>query len=94
MEVKDILQLIKDETFVCSVCGETIFPKITDLDVEKGELSLEKSTNCTRGGFANGIVQDNICDECVKKAHFFAINNERKLKSELDEFLNRGGAKW
>lgn len=67
MTAKELLQAIKNDTYTCTVCGETIYPIIKGVDVENGVLDITNTSACIRAGFGNKIIKENICNDCINK---------------------------
>lgn len=82
----EILQAIDSNTFICSMCGKKIYPVITDVDLEKETMSTVTSNNQIRGGLGNGVLKNNICDQCVSKSVEFAENMTRLKMGRLYPF--------
>lgn len=55
---------IKTNTYVCSECGEIIFPNVEFSDDE--HCAVKSSRNDIRGGKGNEILQRNICSKCIQ----------------------------
>lgn len=69
---EELYNLIKQNTYICSCCGNIIFPAI-----KNNEISQDK--NNIRGGLGNKILKENVCNECVNK---FAIYSNEKWRQK------------
>lgn len=65
---KELANNIKSMSFVCLLCGMTIYPHIVDV-ITKPEVKINLSINKTeyRGGKGSSAKVGDICDDCVKK---------------------------
>lgn len=65
---KELANNIKSMSFVCLLCGKTIYPHIESV-VTEPEIKINLSINKTayRSGKGNSIKAGDVCDECVKK---------------------------
>lgn len=64
--LENILTFIEESTFKCSVCGVKVYPKITDVDVKKHEISIDNESYSLTGGIGNAKVLDNVCFTCCR----------------------------
>lgn len=62
---KIIEDILKKESYECSVCRKTVRPII---HLENNTLNLEIDRYQVRGGRGNRVVQSDICQECGEKA--------------------------
>ena len=58
-----VLLAFKSETFVCSVCGEIVFPKVIESD---GNVSIETTRAELRGGIGNRLLRGDVCEKCAE----------------------------
>ena len=58
-----VLLAFKSETFVCSVCGEIVFPRVIEND---GNISVENNRAELRGGIGNCLLRGNVCEKCAE----------------------------
>ena len=59
-----VFEIYKSATYICSVCGDIIFPEI-EFD---GENINMITTKCeTRGGLGNRVQKKDICESCKQK---------------------------
>lgn len=58
-----VLLVFKSETFVCSVCGEIVFPKVIESD---GNVSIETTRAELRGGIGNRLLRGDVCEKCAE----------------------------
>lgn len=56
------LACYRDATFVCSVCGDTIYPKIS---VNEQGIFINSVRSELRSGIANKPLKKNVCNRCV-----------------------------
>ena len=59
--LKDVLQVVKDGTFVCDVCGKIIFPEVSERN--DGIINVTSNMTSEYGGPQNKIL---LCSECAK----------------------------
>lgn len=59
-----VFEMYKNATYICSVCGEIIFPEV-ELDGENINITTTKCEN--RGGLGNKVIQKDICESCRQK---------------------------
>lgn len=69
---KDMIKYLCSESYMCSVCGDKIYPIIKNLDLESNCMDVEINKNQFRGGIGNKIIQDNICNGCAKVFDIFS----------------------
>lgn len=50
-------------TFVCSLCGDIVYPKVT---TNEYGIFISDIRNEIRGGLANRILEQNICEKCAE----------------------------
>ena len=79
------VESIKKICYVCSKCGEIIFPDITQNDDGTINTSIEKSQ--IRGGLGNKVVKDNICNNCLEKSRFDISPKMDKIRKDLAEMI-------
>lgn len=60
---KLFLKTFEGETFICKGCGEIIFPKVT---VNEHGIFVSDTRNEIRGGLANRLLKQNICEKCAE----------------------------
>lgn len=58
------LQLYESGTFVCDVCGETIYPKVL---VNCHGIFVESTKSEIRGGLGNYVLKKNVCESCEQE---------------------------
>lgn len=58
-----VLLAFKSETFVCSVCGEIVFPKVIESD---GNVFIETTRAELRGGIGNRLLRGDVCEKCAE----------------------------
>lgn len=56
------LACYRDATFVCSVCGDTVYPKIS---VNEQGIFINSVRSELRGGLSNKPLKKNVCNRCV-----------------------------
>lgn len=57
-------QSITAGTFICDICVEVIFPKVT---VNEHGIFVESSKSEIRGGLGNRVLKKNVCENCERK---------------------------
>lgn len=62
--LEKIFETYRDSTYICSVCGNVIFPDIT---FEGEKVNITTTTCDLLGGMRNGILKKNVCESCKKK---------------------------
>lgn len=63
-QISQIFEVYKSSTYICSICGNIIFP---DVNFEDGSINIS-STSCeSRGGKGNKVLKKNICEHCRKR---------------------------
>ena len=63
-QISQIFEVYKSSTYICSICGNIIFP---DVNFEDGRINIS-STSCeSRGGKGNKVLKKNICEHCRKR---------------------------
>lgn len=50
-------------TFVCSLCGNIVYPKVT---TDEHGIFVSDTRNEIRGGIANRLLKRNICEKCAE----------------------------
>ena len=50
-------------TFVCSLCGNIVYPKVT---TNEHGIFISDTRNEIRGGFANKLLKQNVCEKCAE----------------------------
>ena len=65
---QELYKQIKQNTYICSCCGNIIFPIIKDNDIYQEKTDM-------RGGIGNKILKRNICNGCV--SNFSIFSNEK-----------------
>lgn len=50
-------------TFVCSLCGNIVYPKVT---TDEHGIFISDTRNEIRGGLANRLLKQNICEKCAE----------------------------
>lgn len=50
-------------TFVCSLCGNIVYPKVT---IDEHGIFVSDTRNEIRGGLANRLLKQNICEKCAE----------------------------
>lgn len=50
-------------TFVCSLCGDIVYPKVT---TNEHGIFISNTRSEVRGGLANKLLKQNVCDKCVE----------------------------
>lgn len=58
------IQTFTASTFVCEICGEIVFPKLT---TNEHGIFIESSRTTIRGGKGNCCIKRNVCEACAKK---------------------------
>lgn len=56
------LDTYKAGTFVCDVCGEIVYPKVT---TNKHGIFIESENAEIRGGLGNHVMKKNVCNNCL-----------------------------
>ena len=56
------LQTFAASTFVCEICGEIVFPKLT---TNEHGIFIESSRTNIRGGKGNRCIKRNVCEACA-----------------------------
>lgn len=59
--VELFLDTYKAGTFVCDVCGEIVYPKVT---TNEHGIFIESESAEIRGGLRNHITKKNVCKNC------------------------------
>lgn len=55
---------IKAATYICTVCGQIIWPTVT---VNMDEVNIDSERCNVLGGLANRVLKRNVCKDCKKK---------------------------
>lgn len=61
--VKAFVDGLNRGTFVCSLCGNIVYPKVT---TNEHGIFISDTRNEIRGGFANKPLKQNICEKCAE----------------------------
>lgn len=61
--METFLTCYNSRTFICSLCGNIVYPKVT---TNEHEIFISDIRNEIRGGFANKLLKQNICDKCAE----------------------------
>ena len=84
MSAEDLLCHIKEQSYTCSICHKTIYPAITEININPISLSLSQDKTQARGGTGNKIIKDNVCPDCIKKMNGEIEGLQNKLvKSKM-----------
>ena len=75
-----VLLAFKSETFVCSVCGEIVFPKVIESD---GNVSIETTRAELRGGIGNRLLRGDVCEKCAELMHRFGALEKRPIRKAV-----------
>lgn len=49
-------------TFICDVCGEIVYPKVT---TNEHGIFIESENAEIRGGLGNHVIKKNVCKNCL-----------------------------
>lgn len=63
-QLENVLKVYKNSTYICSVCGNIIFPKV---EFENGKVNMTTESCDLRGGLGNQILKKNVCKSCKDK---------------------------
>ena len=63
-QINEIFEVYKKSTYICSMCGNVIFP---DIDFKDGCVNINTTSCEARGGKGNKILKKNICEHCRDK---------------------------
>lgn len=55
-------------TFVCSLCGNIVYPNVT---TNEHGIFISDTRNEIRGGLANRLLKQNICEKCAENIMSF-----------------------
>ena len=62
--INQMLEIYKHSTYICSVCGNIIFPEV---DFDDGHINIHSESCDLRGGKGNKVLKKNVCEHCRKK---------------------------
>lgn len=60
--VEVFLDTYKAGTFICDVCGEIVYPKVT---TNEHGIFIESESAEIRGGLGNHVIKQNVCKNCL-----------------------------
>ena len=63
-QLESVLKVYKNSTYICSVCGNIIFPKV---EFENGKVDVTTESCDLRGGLGNQVLKKNVCKSCKDK---------------------------
>lgn len=69
-----LLNAIKNATFVCSVCGEIVFPSVHTSS--NGTFTITKESCNISGGVGNKRLKENVCNGCVKRMSLMRLEED------------------
>lgn len=61
--VLELFDVVKANTYKCSICGEIIFPKI--VSTGNSQFNVVVNSTSIHGGLGNGIIYKKVCPNCV-----------------------------
>lgn len=59
--INQLLEVYKKSTYICSICGNIIFPEVSFND---GHININSESCELRGGKGNKVLKRNVCEHC------------------------------